>query len=150
MRGNRSPSKRLPQKLSGPDSWLEFNLSQFANADDLIGAFHQIRDKVLQCRLPVVFFDEFDSQSYRWLQFLLAPMQDGKFQEGQVTHPIGKCVFIFAGGTSWTYETFGPPPSSATTGGSSSSTTGGVGHLSAAEMEFRLAKGPDFKSRLDA
>jgi hypothetical protein len=113
--------------------WMEFNLSQFKDAGDLIGAFHQVRDRVLQGFIPVVFWDEFDSRNYFWLQYLLAPMQDGKFQEGQITHPIGKCVFIFAGATASSFDTFGPKPGAKKD-----------------EQEFKLAKGPDFKSRLDA
>lgn len=113
--------------------WMEFNLSQFKDPTDLIGAFHQVRDRVLQGFVPVVFWDEFDSGNYKWLQYLLAPMQDGKFQEGQITHPIGKCVFVFAGATSATFEAFGPKPGNDDD-----------------EKQFRLAKGPDFKSRLDA
>ena len=92
-------------------AWLEFNLSQFSSSGDLNGAFHQIRDQVLQHKIPVAFFDEFDSKKYDWLQYLLAPMQDGKFQDGQLTHTLGKCIFVFAGGTSPTFETFGPPSS---------------------------------------
>ena len=112
--------------------WMEFNLSQFADSRDLIGAFHQVRDRVLQGETPVVFWDEFDSREYEWLQYLLAPMQDGRFQEGQITHQLGKCVFVFAGGTAWAFEEFGPRPDDAD----------GV-------RRFKLAKGPDFKSRLD-
>jgi hypothetical protein len=111
--------------------WREFNLSQFDGPKDLIGAFHQIRDLVLQGVIPVVFWDEFDSGSYKWLQYLLAPMQDGRFQEGESTHTIGKCIFIFAGGTSWTFDSFGEFTDTD------------------AEDHFRLAKGPDFRSRLD-
>ena len=33
----------------------------------------------------------------------LAPMQDGRFQHGQLNHSIGKCVFVFAGGTSLSF-----------------------------------------------
>lgn len=123
-------------------AFLEFNLSQFDDPEDLIGAFHQVRDKVLEGRLPVVFWDEFDSQDYRWLQYLLAPMQDGKFQEGQITHPIGQCVFVFAGATSYTCENFGPPELAA-----SDSQADPEQHR-AAVASFRLKKGPDFKSRL--
>lgn len=125
--------KQLAQSICGKEGWLEFNLSQFASTADLIGAFHQIRDRVLRRILPVAFFDEFDSQELKWLQYLLAPMQDGQFQEGQMTHPIGKCIFIFAGGTSWTFDSFGPPETAD----------------EKTEKEFRLTKGPDFKSRLD-
>jgi RyR domain len=111
---------------------LEFNLSQFSAPAMLIGAFHQIRDRVLEGWVPVVFWDEFDSRSYRWLQYLLAPMQDGKFQEGQITHPIGKSIFVFAGATSYDMEHFGPRK----------------GQVQK-EEEFKLRKGPDFISRLN-
>lgn len=127
--------KEIAQNLLGPQAWLEFNLSQFA-IGDLLGAFHQVRDRVLQGIVPVAFFDEFDSQQYRWLQYLLAPLQDGRFQEGQLTHTIGKCVFVFAGGTSWTFDTFGPPAS-------------GDPAIIQAHRDFELAKGPDFVSRID-
>lgn len=114
------------------DGWLEFNLSQFEDPGDLIGAFHQVRDRVLQGPVPVVFWDEFDSRAHHWLRFLLAPMQDGRFQEGQLTHALGKCVFVFAGGTSETFERF--------------ANAEGNSNL---ERELKLAKAPDFKSRLD-
>ena len=110
---------------------LEFNLSQFKGPEDLIGAFHQVRDKVLEGTTPIVFWDEFDSKEYQWLQYFLAPMQDGKFMEGQITHPIGKCIFVFAGGTSFDMENFGPKE---------------VEEVK--WKEFKLKKGPDFKSRL--
>lgn len=117
---------------------LEFNLSQFTDATALNGLFHQIRDAVLDGRLPLVFWDEFDSRELYWLQYLLAPMQDGKFQEGQITHPIGKCIFVFAGGTRHRFQDFGEPPK----------------ELNDAQLrqtwsdDFALKKGPDFKSRL--
>jgi len=110
---------------------LEFNLSQFSGNADLIGALHQVRDGALGPYTPVVFWDEFDSRNYDWLQYLLAPMQDGAFQEGPLTHPIGKCVFIFAGGTSCDFEHFGPSPGN-----------------TKAVSSFKLLKGPDFKSRI--
>lgn len=123
-------------------AWLEFNLSQFASPDDLNGAFHQVRDSVLQGKLPIAFFDEFDSRGFFWLQYLLAPMQDGRFQQGELTHTLGKAIFIFAGGTSWTFDSFGPPePKPGATVDPETFQRFG---------EFRLAKGPDFKSRLDA
>jgi hypothetical protein len=117
--------------------FLEFNLSQFKDNTDLIGAFHQVRDKALEGYTPVVFWDEFDSENYRWLQYLLAPMQDGKFQEGQITHPIGKSIFVFAGATSYDIENFGPQRQ-----------RGKNEDAGKAWDEFKLRKGPDFKSRL--
>ena len=122
---------------------LEFNLSQYADPTELVGALHQVRDKVLGGTTPVVFWDEFDSREYLWLQYLLAPMQDGSFQEGQITHPIGKCVFVFAGGTSHDFANFSPREES-------SSRIAGVASRNGLtrQEKFRLAKGPDFVSRL--
>jgi hypothetical protein len=130
--------RELAANTVGKEGWMEFNLSQFNTVDDLIGAFHQIRDQVLMGRLPVAFFDEFDSQRFKWLQYLLAPMQDGKFQEGQLTHSLGKCVFVLAGGTSWTFKTFGPLRPAMRSA-----------DVHDAYRDFQLAKGPDFQSRLD-
>lgn len=109
---------------------LTFNLSQFTGPEMLAGALHQVRDEVLRGNVPVVFWDEFDSRDLMWLQYMLAPMNDGEFLEGQVTHPVGKCVFIFAGGTCDSFESFcarapGEP-----------------------KQAFVGAKGPDFISRL--
>jgi hypothetical protein len=77
-----------------------FNLSQF-NLDDLSSAFNQIRDISLNGELPIVFWDEFDSevgsQSLGWLKRFLAPMQDGEYYENADKHSIGRAIFIFAG-----------------------------------------------------
>lgn len=132
-------------------AFLEFNLSQFDDMGDLIGAFHQVRDRVLNGKLPVVFWDEFDSGNYKWLQFLLAPMQDGKFQEGQLTHPIGKCIFVFAGATSYDRENFGPGEVSEELAGKidlSDRQRRDIEKIEDARADFKLKKGPDFLSRL--
>nr|MBC7244253.1 ATPase [Chloroflexota bacterium] len=106
-----------------------FNLSQFRTPADLISALHQVRDLVLSGKMPLVFWDEFDSQLdgqvLGWLRYFLSPMQDGSFQEGQVTHPIGQAIFVFAGGTSASMEDF-----------------------ARIAINARDAKGPDFLSRL--
>jgi hypothetical protein len=112
---------------------LDFNLSQFSGPADLIGAFHQVRDEVLKGNTPVVFWDEFDSRKYEYLQYLLAPMQDGTFQEGQVTHTIGRCIMVFAGATSYRMEAFG--------------VFDNVKESEKSE-DFILKKGPDFISRI--
>jgi hypothetical protein len=83
-----------------------YNLSQFKDAVELAGAFHTIRDAVLDRKLPLVFWDEFDTNNLQWLQYMLAPMQDGKFQDGKDTHPIGKAIFVFAGGTFYSMQHF--------------------------------------------
>ncbi len=116
-------------KLGAPVYKLEFNLSQFAAPDEILAALHQVRDVGLSGSIPLVFWDEFDTslnnQPLGWLRYFLALMQDGKFQEGQITHPIGRAIFIFAGGTSETMEAFN---------------RGGE--------PFKAVKGPDFVSRL--
>ncbi len=89
---------------------LTFNLSQLSGPEDLLNAFHQVRDTVLSGKIPLVFWDEFDTsldgRQLGWLRYFLAPMQDGEFQEGQITHPIGRSIFVFAGSTSGSMETF--------------------------------------------
>jgi hypothetical protein len=113
---------------------LEFNLSQFRSLDDLCRAFHRVRDTVLEGATPLVFFDEFDSAfegELGWLKYFLAPMQDGQFREGETPHPIGRAIFVFAGGTSSSFEEF---------------SRAGVDTETAAR--FRGVKGPDFVSRL--
>lgn len=92
-------------KKTKPD-FLTFNLSQFKDVNELPGAFHAIRDSVLRGNLPIVFWDEFDSNDYEWLKSLIAPMQDGEFQEGKEIHPIGKAIFVFAGGMTYTMKHF--------------------------------------------
>jgi hypothetical protein len=149
--------KALAKVVLGEESpFLEFNLSQFKSPDELIGAFHRVRDAVLGGTTPVAFWDEFDSQDYRWLQYLLAPMQDGAFQEGQITHPIGKCVFIFAGGTARVLEEFGvAEPRPLIESELASLDTEDRAERRRAHREhceryrrFVLLKGPDFVSRL--
>jgi hypothetical protein len=110
---------------------LEFNLSQFESEKALVDALHQVRDVSLGGKTPLVFWDEFDTplqgERLGWLRYFLAPMQDGAFREGQITHPIGRAIFVFAGGTSERMEDFG---------------------RGLDEEGLRAAKVPDFVSRL--
>ncbi|MBG0788231.1 MAG: ATPase, partial [Anaerolineaceae bacterium] len=110
---------------------LEFNLSQFSGPEEIIDALHRVRDVVLSGKIPLVFWDEFDTrlgeQDLGWLRFFLSPMQDGSFRQGQIVHPIGRSLFVFAGGTSHRIDEFGTKLS---------------------EEEYRAAKVPDFVSRL--
>lgn len=110
---------------------LEYNMSQFESPHELARAFHEIRDYTLKGETPLVFFDEFDAVFQKplgWLKYFLAPMQDGEFKEGEKTHPIGRAIFVFAGGTRETLEAFS---------------------LNGGDMKsFIQSKGPDFISRL--
>ncbi|MDR1130810.1 MAG: hypothetical protein LBL15_00130 [Oscillospiraceae bacterium] len=116
---------------------LEFNVSQFVTGDDLVSAFHQVRDTILSGKLPLVFFDEFDSGRdglpLGWLKSFLMPMQDGKFKDSSGEHPVGKCVMVFAGGTSSACEDFCKPMDA---------------EDPAVVSSFKNIKGPDFVSRL--
>jgi hypothetical protein len=89
---------------------LTFNVSQWNGPDYLVNALHRVRDHAIQGKVPLVFFDEFDSQfghqSFGWLKYFLAPMQDGIFADGLFTHDIGKAIFVFAGGTANTFAEF--------------------------------------------
>jgi predicted AAA+ superfamily ATPase len=119
---------------------LEYNLSQFESPLDIIRAFHEVRDYSLKGVTPLAFFDEFDSsfknESLGWLKHFLAPMQDGEFKEGEKSHPIGRAIFIFAGGTNRSLKEF---------------TRENESKKQKAEentQHFIEAKGPDFVSRL--
>ncbi len=141
--------------FAGKACILKFNLSQFADSAELIGAFHQVRDKVLEGNVPVVFWDEFDSNEYKWLQYFLAPLEDGKFQSGQITHAISRCIFVFAGGTSCDFEHFGPAPEARTNEEKEAlnkryEQNGTREADEKRRTDFILKKGPDFVSRLDA
>ena len=142
-----------PDKL--PDEPLEFNLSQFNSTDDLITAFHKVRDVVLTGKTPIVFFDEFDAGfngKLGWLRYFLAPMQDGVFRHGEVIHPIGKAILVFAGGTRYTFSEFSMDKADSTDGSTLRAREDADAkstHADDAALEaFRNAKGPDFVSRL--
>lgn len=125
---------------------LPFNVAQFSSPGDLVSAFHKVRNVALRGMTPLVFFDEFDSDKLGWLKYFLAPMQDGEFKDGETMHPIGKAIFVFAGGTCGSYEEFykkgadeakdSPPEGKAEATAKSK------------EQEFKDVKGPDFLSRL--
>jgi hypothetical protein len=119
---------------------LEYNISQFESPLDIVRAFHEVRDYTLTGAAPLVFFDEFDSsyksQPLGWLKYFLAPMQDGEFKEGEKTHPIGRAIFVFAGGTSRSLKEFSREDDAKKQDNGDDF------------QRFIEAKGPDFVSRL--
>jgi hypothetical protein len=124
--------KQLAEAILGEKRSLEFNLSQFNKLDDLHEAFHLVRDKSVKGEMPLVFWDEFDTerdkQDLGWLKEFLAPMQDAEFVANGKSHPFGKCIFIFAGGTKARFQDFDRSAEPGTA--------------------FKDVKGPDFISRL--
>lgn len=116
----------------GEDAQLTFNLSQFESPQELQTAFHQIRDLNLKGKMPLVFWDEFDTpcegRSLGWLRYFLAPMQDGAFSDQGISHPLGGGIYVFAGATRHSFDDF----------------------QKGNNIEDRNAKKPDFISRLRA
>lgn len=114
------------------EAQLTFNLSQFESAEELSGAFHQIRDLHLKGKMPLVFWDEFDTPcqgtTLGWLRYFLAPIQDGQFSDKGRSHPTGGGIYVFAGGTRPSFKQF----------------------CQVSSDEDRAAKKPDFISRLRA
>jgi hypothetical protein len=125
--------KQLAVELFGKKKpVLEFNVSQFAGLSDLHVHFHLVRDAAVRGQVPLVFWDEFDTSQLQWLKDFLAPMQDAQFQAGGATHPFGKAIFVFAGGTCSNFESFNKSHDQS----------------EAVREAFRQRKGPDFISRL--
>ena len=121
---------------------LTFNLSQYQKADELAAAFHLVRDVVLKGKIPLVFFDEFDTalegKPLGWLRYLLSPMQDAEFVDRGTPHPTGQSIFVFAGGACNNYKEFARPFLERNRDK----------EAAIAFMNFKNAKGPDFLSRL--
>jgi hypothetical protein len=109
---------------------LKFNLTQIGEMDQLHDKLHQVRTATVLGEVPIVFWDEFDTAKLVWLKYFLAPLQDGVFETSSGSYPLGKAIFIFAGGTCHNFKEFNKVRSGQE------------------EAEFRDAKGPDFVSRL--
>ena len=127
--------KQLSKALFGSEmSKIEFNMSQMQSIKELHVALHMVRDASVRGQIPLVFWDEFDSQNLKWLKDFLAPMQDAEFTEGSIMHPLGKAIFVFAGGTCASLEEFNRNKNDV---------------VSKKEgISFGDLKGPDFVSRL--
>ncbi|KAJ6024549.1 hypothetical protein N7540_005346 [Penicillium herquei] len=136
---------------------LVFNVSQFNQYSDLLSAFQKIRDVVLSGSTPMALFDEFDTSfgttKLGWLRYFLAPMQDGHFLEQGQTHPLGRSIFVFMGGTSAKFADFAKciyseNPSSEDAVPNNRAYSETQTQDGNTKQEFILVKGPDFVSRL--
>jgi hypothetical protein len=125
--------KQIAQSIGGNIKTDTVNVAQISDEDELGAAFQKVRDIILEDKLPLVFFDEFDSGELKWLKNFLMPMQDGKFKDTTGEHPLGKCILVFAGGTASTFKDFIFPMSSPD---------------EAIQKAFKNVKGPDFVSRI--
>jgi hypothetical protein len=92
------------------DDRLECNLTALSGPEDLAHYFQLARNSVLRGKVPMLFFDEFDctvgDSRFFWLKHFLAPLQDGEFRSGQIVHPIGRVIFVFAGSVCENFEKF--------------------------------------------
>jgi hypothetical protein len=122
----------------------ECNLAAMADPEDLAHYFQLARDAALRGKVPILFFDEFDcavhGAEYFWLKHFLAPLQDGEFRSGHIVYPIGRAIFVFAGGVSSTFCEF----EKAMSKGSSGAISDGRAQLGSVNF-----KGVDFLSRLN-
>ncbi|MFC0876971.1 non-canonical purine NTP pyrophosphatase [Saccharicrinis sp. FJH2] len=112
--------------------FIECNLTQINSIDDLSTIFHQIQHASLDNKLPVVFWDEFDTsnkENLGWLKYFLAPMQDGYIKIKEKSYFFKRSIFVFAGGTTYTFSDF---------------------EKTALNNEFKKQKVPDFISRIKA
>jgi hypothetical protein len=84
------------------DDRHECNLTALSDPEDLAHYFQLARNSVLRGKVPMLFFDEFDctvgNTPFFWLKHFLAPLQDGEFRSNQIVHPLGRVIFVFAGG----------------------------------------------------
>lgn len=126
---------------------IGFNVSQFTSITDLANAFHRVRDLSLKGKVPLVFFDEFDctfeNRPLGWLRYFLVPMQDGEFMDQGIMHPIGKSIFVFAGGIYKDFRQF-----CENAGVHYNKQKDSIENLIHITEKFSIEKCPDFVSRL--
>lgn len=145
---------------------VELNVSQFQNPGELMKELKRITsiklrgdargkgddkaspgDEKVDHRMPLVFFDEFDSglanQPLGWLKYFLAPMWDGQFQ-GCGKRTFKRAIFVFAGGVFSSFEQFVPVQELPDEEHGFEVSNEHKQRL----REFKQQKGPDFISRL--
>jgi len=118
---------RIDHKLT---EMKTINLSTLSDVRELYERIQSIASESLNAKdIPIIFFDEFDSalqgDKLGWLKYFLSIMEDGN-------HVI-EAVFIFAGGTASSFESFSLKDRSTSDN---------------LWIEFSEKKGPDFVSRL--
>ncbi len=88
----------------------EINLSQLISSADLSRYLAPVVGILASQKIPVIFFDEFDStqgdRPLGWLKTFLGMMQDGLFNIGGDVTEIRKALLVFAGGTAETMLQF--------------------------------------------
>ncbi len=82
-------------------SFEEIYISSLENVTELYSIFQRVQSVNLEGKIPVVFFDEIDSEIGATAVYakFLAPMWDGTFYIGKEKFYLGRSVFFFAGST---------------------------------------------------
>lgn len=126
-------AKSVDDPVKSKFEFLSYNISQFDDNSRLVNAFKEIQTASAKGKIPFVLWDEFDttykSEKAGWISSFLMPMQDGEFFDGMSSRGLGKCIFVFIGGTFKDDPDFNEWASS---------------------EEGRNSKGPDFHSRLSS
>ncbi|KAK0744401.1 hypothetical protein B0T21DRAFT_407510 [Apiosordaria backusii] len=93
-----------------PIKKFQFDLSQFTSVDDLLAAFHTIRDVSLKGSMPMAYFNAFDcsfeGSPLGWLPHLLGVMFSGCFSDRGISRPLGAAVFFFGSIAIKSYDDF--------------------------------------------
>jgi hypothetical protein len=123
------------------------NLTALRGPEDLAHYFQLARNSVLRGKVPMLFFDEFDCSveqtKFFWLKHFLAPLQDGEFLENHIVHPIGRAIFIFAGGVYPKFKLFTDEMKK-----NSKAVRDALKNKDASSLHVPNFKGVDFLSRL--
>lgn len=95
--------KQLIASIDGATkvSFEEVYIASLENTSELYSIFQRVQSINLEGKIPVVFFDEIDSEiggSTLYAKFL-APMWDGTFYLGKEKFYLGRSIFFFAGST---------------------------------------------------
>lgn len=75
---------------------ITFNMATMGQNEDLIHAIDEARNIKIRDRLPIIFFDEFDTDRSK-LPLLLPLLWDGRINIGSRDLRIGRSVFFLAG-----------------------------------------------------
>ncbi len=103
--------KQIVRSIAGAAvTSMGFNVAQFRNKEDLDTALLEVSDVNSVGKIPLVFFDEFDTRfgadTLGWLRYFLEPMEDGRFRYRGGALNLGRAIFVFAGGTAATFSEF--------------------------------------------
>ena len=123
----------------------DVNVAKMSDSKELIKKLEEIKEKIHKApdRVDLIFFDEFDSTyngiELGWIKYFLPYMEDWydpqtwEIKKAKDHAKEGKLIFVFAGGTSTNYLDF---------------TREDLSISEQQKAQFKMAKGPDFVSRL--